>query len=134
MTRYSKWVGLAALAALVLACFLPWAFYADVNEVFTGFFSQGNVYGKPGKFLLIFGSITTLFIFLKNLWVKRAALLLGGLNVAYAIKNFLLFGACYRGYCPEKRIGLYLMLIATIVLFITTLLPEGKVSKVTERQ
>jgi len=134
MTRYSKWVGLAALAALVLACFLPWAFYADVNEVFTGFFSQGNVYGKPGKFLLIFGSITTLFIFLKNLWVKRAALLLGGLNVAYAIKNFLLFGACYRGYCPDKRIGLYLMLIATIVLFITTLLPEGKVSKVTERQ
>ena len=134
MTRYSKWVGLAALAALVLACFLPWAFYADVNEVFTGFFSQGNVYGKPGKFLLIFGSITTLFIFMKNLWVKRAALLLGGLNVAYAIKNFLLFGACYRGYCPEKRIGLYLMLIATIVLFITTLLPEGKVSKVTERQ
>ena len=134
MTRYSKWVGLAALAALVLACFLPWAFYADVNEVFTGFFSQGNVYGKPGKFLLIFGSITTLFIFLKNLWVKRAALLLGGLNVAYAIKNFLLFGACYRGYCPEKRIGLYLMLIATILLFITTLLPEGKVSKVTERK
>ena len=134
MTRYSKWVGLAALAALVFACFLPWAFYADVNEVFTGFFSQGNVYGKPGKFLLIFGSITTLFIFLKNLWVKRAALLLGGLNVAYAIKNFLLFGACYRGYCPDKRIGLYLMLIATIVLFITTLLPEGKVSKVTERQ
>jgi len=134
MTRYSKWLGLAALAALVLACFLPWAFYADVNEVFTGFFSQGNVYGKPGKFLLIFGSITTLFIFLKNLWVKRAALLLGGLNVAYAIKNFLLFGACYRGYCPDKRAGLYLMLIATIVLFITTLLPEGKVSKVTERQ
>jgi len=134
MTRYSKWLGLAALAALVLACFLPWAFYADVNEVFTGFFSQGNVYGKPGKFLLIFGSITTLFIFLKNLWVKRAALLLGGLNVAYAIKNFLLFGACYRGYCPDKRVGLYLMLIATIVLFITTLLPEGKVSKVAERQ
>ena len=134
MTRYSKWLGLGALAALVLACFLPWAFYADVNEVFTGFFSQGNVYGKPGKFLLIFGSITTLFIFLKNLWVKRAALLLGGLNVAYAIKNFLLFGACYRGYCPDKRVGLYLMLIATIVLFITTLLPEGRVSKVAERQ
>ena len=134
MTRYSKWLGLAALAALVLACFLPWAFYSDVNEAFTGFFSEGNVYGKPGKFLLIFGSITTLFIFLKNLWVKRAALLLGGLNVAYAIKNFLLFGACYRGYCPDKRVGLYLMLIATIVLFITTLLPEGKVSKVAERQ
>ena len=134
MTRYSKWLGLGALAALLLACFLPWAFYADVDKAFTGFFSEGNVYGKPGKFLLIFGSITTLFIFLKNAWFKRAALLLGGLNVAYAIKNFLLFGACYRGYCPEKRVGLYLMLIATIVLFITTLLPEGKVSKVAERQ
>ena len=134
MTRYSKWLGLAALVTLLVACLLPWAFYADVNKVFTGFFSEANVYGKPGKFLLIFGSITTLFIFLKNAWFKRAALLLGGLNVAYAIKNFLLFGACYRGYCPEKRVGLYLMLIATIVLFITTFLPEGKVSKVTERQ
>ena len=128
MIRYSKWIGLLAFLILLLACFMPWAYYADVAESFTGFYSKKNVYGIPAKFLLIFAGITTLFSFLKNLWFKRSALLFGGLNVAYAIKNFLLFGACYRGNCPEKKLGLYLMIFATIVIFISSLFPEGKVS------
>lgn len=115
-----------SFALLVAACYLPWAYYADVNKHFNGFFSEKNIYGKPYKLLFFFAGFTTLSAFIKNSWLKRAALLVGGLNVAYAIKNFLLFGSCYRGYCPEKEIGLYLMLISSVVIFVMSFLPEGK--------
>ena len=68
--------------------------------------------------------------FIKHLWFKRSSLLVGGLNVAYAIKNFLIFGSCYRGYCPEKEFGLYLMLFSSIIIFVMAFLPEGSVERV----
>lgn len=129
MVRYSKWISLAAFVVLLVACFMPWAYYADVNKSFTGFFSENNSYGKPGKLLLIFGGLTTLCAFIPVTWLKRSALLSGGLCVAYGIKNFLLFGSCYRGYCPEKQFGLYLMLLSTLIIFIASLFPEGKIKK-----
>ncbi|MFN5422814.1 MAG: hypothetical protein ACK5AO_06080 [bacterium] len=132
MVRYSKWISLVAFIVLLTACFLPWAYYADINKSFTGFFSENNSYGKPGKLLLVLGGMTTLFAFTKVIWLKRAALLSGGLCVAYGIKNFLLFGSCYRGYCPEKQIGLYLMLLSTLIIFLTSLFPEGKVKNKTQ--
>ena len=108
---------------------MPWAYYADVDKHFNAFFSEKNIYGKPYKLLLFFGGFATLSAFIKNLWLKRSALLIGGLNVAYAIKNFLLFGSCYRGYCPEKEIGLYLMLISSVVIFVMSFLPEGSMQR-----
>ncbi|MEY2596047.1 MAG: hypothetical protein RI965_1319 [Bacteroidota bacterium] len=127
MTRYSKWISLFAFILLLAACFMPWAYYADVDKHFTGFFSEKNIYGKPAKLLLVFAGYTSISSFFKHLWFKRSSLLVGGLNVAYAIKNFLLFGSCYRGYCPEKEIGLYLMLISSVVIFVMSFLPEGRI-------
>jgi hypothetical protein len=127
MVRYSKWISLFAFVLLLVACFLPWTYHADVNQDFTGFYSAKNIYGKPAKLLLVFAGIATLCAFVPVLWMKRTALLVGGLNVAYGIKNFLLFGSCYLGYCPEKKIGLFLMLIATILIFLMSFFPDGKV-------
>jgi hypothetical protein len=127
MVRYSKWISLFAFVLLLVACFLPWTYHADVNQDFNGFYSAKNIYGKPAKLLLVFAGITTLCAFVSVLWMKRTALLVGGLNVAYGIKNFLLFGSCYLGYCPEKKIGLFIMLIATILIFLMSFFPDGKV-------
>jgi hypothetical protein len=129
MTRYSKWIGLVAFMVLIISCFMPWAYYADVNMTFNGFFTEKNIYGKPAKFLIVFAILSTGLVFLNNLWVKRSALLFSGLNVSYAIKNFLLFGACYRGYCPEKLTGIYIMLLSTILLFLTTIFQDGKIEQ-----
>lgn len=128
MLKLTKWISLAAFLLLLAACFMPWAYYADVDKSFTGFFSEGNMYGRPAKLLLILSGITTLCSFIKTLLFKRIALLIGGLNVAYGIKNFLLFGSCYQGICPEKQIGLYIMLFATLVIFLASFFPEGKTS------
>lgn len=132
MVRYSKWISLFAFVLLLVACFLPWTYHADVNQDFTGFYSAKNIYGKPAKLLLVFAGITTLCAFIPVLWMKRTALLVGGLNVAYGVKNYLLFGSCYLGYCPEKKSGLFLMLIATILIFLMSFFPDGKVKAKSE--
>ena len=127
MVRYSKWISLFAFVLLLVACFMPWTYHADVGQSFNGFYSEKNLYGKPAKLILVLAGITTLCSFIKVLWIKRTALLVGGLNVAYGIKNFLLFGSCYLVYCPEKKDWLFLMLLATILVFLMTFFPDGKV-------
>jgi hypothetical protein len=129
MTKYSKWISLAAFLLLVWVCFMPWSYHADIDTYFTGFYSEKNLYGKPAKLLLVFTGITTVCSFVKLLWLKRTAFLSGGLGVAYAIKNFLLYGSCYLGYCPEKQLGLYFMLLLTILIFVMAFLPEGSRKK-----
>jgi hypothetical protein len=129
MARYSRWIALCAFLLLTAACFLPWTFHADIQKTFTGFYTENNIYGKPGKFLLIFGGLSALFAFIPKLWLKRTALFLSGLNVAYGIKTFLMFGACYQGYCPEKKIGLFLMLISTILLMMAAMFPAGEIKQ-----
>jgi hypothetical protein len=125
MSKYSNWISFTGLALLTIACFLPWTYHADIDRVFTGFFSEKNVYGKPGRALLVLAFLSALCSFLPRVWAKRAGLLVAALNLAYAIKNFLVFGACYQGYCPEKKAGLYLMLFSTILLLVSALFPKG---------
>ena len=126
VSRYSKWMALLAFIALTAACFLPWTYHADLGKEFTGFFSEKNSYGKPAKFLLLLGGLTAVISFVPTLWLKRASLFFAGVNLAYAIKTFLMYGSCYRGYCPEKQAGLYIMLASVGVLMLTTMFPEGK--------
>jgi len=52
--KYSQWIGVIAALLLIGACFMPWAYFPDLDKEFTGFFSQGNIYGKPGKVIIFF--------------------------------------------------------------------------------
>lgn len=129
MSKNSTWFSLAALALLAAACFMPWTYHGDIDKTFTGFFTEKNIYGKPAKSLLFLGGLTTLLAFIPKIWAKRMALLVAGLNIAYAVKNFLIFGSCYQGYCPEKKIGLFLMLLATVGLMVAALFPKGEIPR-----
>jgi len=44
--------------------------------------------------------------------------------VAFCVKAFLLYSACYRGICPERRAGLWLVLGMSIVVIVMALLPD----------
>jgi hypothetical protein len=131
MVRYTPWISLAAYLILVAACFMPWTYHADLGKHFTGFFSEANTYGKPAKMLLTLGGLCAIFSISPMLWGKRTALFVAGLNFAYAIKTFLVYGSCYRGYCPEKMTGLFLMLAATAVLLVASMFPKGIMRKTT---
>ncbi|MEO6328786.1 MAG: hypothetical protein ABIO55_07635 [Ginsengibacter sp.] len=125
--KYSKLIGLAACAALIVACFIPWAYYPDLHKTFTGVYSESNMYGKPGKFLVFFAIASAVLILLAKVWAKRVHLFLAALFTGYAIKTYILFTSCYNTFCPEKKIGIYLMMIGCFLILIVAVLPDMKI-------
>ena len=122
--KYSQWIGVAAALLLIGACFMPWAYFSDLDKEFTGFFSQGNIYGKPGKVIVFFCGIEIILFLIPKIWAKRANILVAAMEIAFSVKAFLLYSACYHGICPERRVGLWLVLAMSIVVIIMALLPD----------
>ncbi|MBS1665242.1 MAG: hypothetical protein JST68_29625 [Bacteroidetes bacterium] len=122
--KYSQWIGVAAALLLVGACFMPWAYYPDLNKEFTGFFSELNRYGRPGKILIFFAVIEIVLFLIPKIGAKRANIFVTAMCVAFAIKSFILYAACYRGICPERRIGLWLVLVLSVIGVVASWLPN----------
>jgi len=120
-------LGLIACIMLVVACFMPWAYYADLKESFTGFYSYKNNYGKPGKFLTLIALISFALMYLPKIWAKRVNLFVCAVGIGYAIKSYILFTSCYNAYCPEKKAGIYLMLMATVLMMAAAIFPDLKI-------
>jgi hypothetical protein len=127
--KYSKWVGIGACIILIVSCFLPWTYHADLNKTFTGFFSEKNMYGKPGKFLVVFSVISVALILLPKIWAKRTHLFLSALSFGYAVRTFILFTSCYNAYCPEKKGGVWLMIISCFIILIVSVFPDMKLNE-----
>lgn len=123
MKFYKIWVVLACLG-LVIGSILPLAYYPDLDKNFTGFFSEGNHYGKPGVVFVFFAVVFGLFAFVGKLWSARANIFIGAVNLAYFIKTYVLFTQCYMGTCPEKMVGIYVLMGASILLIIIALFPD----------
>jgi hypothetical protein len=123
-TKTLHYIGLLACIALAIACFSPWAYYADIKETFTGFYSFKNNYGKPGKLLLMISVICFSLMLLPKIWAKRTNLFVAALGVGYAIKSYILFSSCYNAYCPQKLFGIYLMLGASCIIMLATIFPH----------
>lgn len=124
--KYSNWLGVLAVIVLIVSSTLNWAWYPDIKQYFTGFYSLDNMYGKPGKVFIFMGAVATAFYLVPKAWAKRWNLLICGLIVAYAVKTFILFSACYRGICPDRQPGIWIMLFATVTMLVAALLPYGK--------
>ena len=124
--KYLHWIGIAACVTLIVSCFLPWVYYADIKQTFNGFYSYDNHYGKPGIFLSLFAALILVFMLLPKVWSKRANLFIAALTVAYAIKTFILFSSCYNNYCPQKLFSLYLLVACSVVLLTASVFPNLK--------
>src|ERR1700759_2463421 len=122
--KYSQQLGIFASILLLCSGFLHWAWYPDLQKYFTGFFSENNMYGKPGKVFFFFAIPAILLFLTPRIWAKRVNIFLCAISMAYAIKSFILFSNCYRGICPEKQIGLWLMLISALLMLIFTFFPN----------
>lgn len=127
--KYSQWIGVAAVAGLIAVCFMNWAYYPDINKHFTGFFSEANQYGKPGKAFVVLGGIAAVFFLIPRVWAKRWNLLIAAIITAYAVRTFIMFGACYGAVCPTRELGIYLMLVLSVVVLVMSLLPDLPVTE-----
>jgi hypothetical protein len=118
-----KWIGLAAVILLVVSCFLPWVFISSQKIIVSGVDSTGTNFGKPGYTHFVLGFFFIVFHFIPKLWAKRVNLLVVALNIAWAIRNYFIISMCRVGECPEKQIGLWLVLLASALILIAALFP-----------
>jgi hypothetical protein len=125
--KNSQWIGIAAVVLVVVASFMPWAYFPVLQKEFTGFFSEQNRYGRPGKVLLVLSVVEIALFLIPRVWAKRTNIFVAAVGLAWGFKCFYLYTACYRGECPEKRLGLWLMLGGTIIALVAALLPDIKV-------
>jgi hypothetical protein len=124
--RYSNIIGIVACLLIIVSCFMPWTFHPDLQKYFNGFYSEQNIYGKPGKLFLIFAVISILLFIIPKVWAKRTNWLIAVLTIAYAVKTYFLFTSCYSGICPVKQLGIYLLFASVAVMFLAALLPDVK--------
>jgi hypothetical protein len=127
--KYSGWIGIVAALLLIAACFLPWTYYPDLNKTFTGFFSEKNMYGKPGKVFIFFAVLAIVLFIIPRIWAKRLNILITVLTVSFAIKSYLLFTSCYHGNCPGKKEGIFIILIAPVIMVLASVLPDLKLKE-----
>ena len=118
--------GITAALFLILTCFIPWTFYPDLGKEFTGFFSEGNAYGKPGIVFIVLCVLEIIFFIIPKLWAKRINIFMAALTLAYGVKTYILFSSCYAGICPTRKIGIYLVLILPVAIIVSSLLPAAK--------
>ena len=122
--RYMKWIGLFAVILLIVSCFLPWVIIPSKNIVVSGVESTGTNFGKPGYNHFVLSFFFIIFHFIPRLWAKRSNLLVVALNIAWAIRNYFIISMCREGDCPEKQIGLWLVLLASVLILIAALFPD----------
>lgn len=132
--KHSQWIGVGAAVLVIAGCFLPWAYFPDLREDFTGFFSEQNRYGRPGKVLVVFCGVEILLFLVPKVWAKRANLFTAAVTLAWSIKSYMLYTACYKGICPERRLGIFLVLGGAAIALVASLLPDLSVreEKVTD--
>lgn len=123
---WKKILGFLSAVGVIVACFLPWASINSMHIAISGVNTQGTGFGKPGYLHISFVLLFLVTFFIKSVGAKRFALIFVGLNFAWAIRNFIVIGSCEAGECPEKLGGLYLLLIASILLLISGLFPDIK--------
>ena len=124
--KYSKSIGIAIYFLLIGVCFMPWTYHADLGKYFNGFFSQNDVYGKPGKFIIFFSLVCVITMLIPKIWAKFVHIFFAGFILAYALKTYHLFTSSYNAYSPEKQPGIYLLVILAILSFGIALFPNVK--------
>jgi hypothetical protein len=110
----TRWIGILVALVLIAACFMPWVTIESKQITVTGFGTAGTNFGKPGIVHVVVSSLYIFLLLLNKTWSKRVAFFICAINVAWAVRNFLLISACYAGECPTKHFALYLLLLASL--------------------
>ena len=119
-----KWIGLLAVTLLVVSCFTPWVIIPSKNIIVSGVDASGTNFGKPGYTHFLMSFFFIIFHFIPKVWAKRWNLLVVALNIAWAVRNYFIITMCREGDCPEKQTGLYLVLIACVLMLVAALFPD----------
>src|SRR5688572_6072220 len=101
--KYSNYFGAISAIIIILACFLPWVYIPSLQSELTGLNTGKTHFGKPGFLNIVFCLPAIVFFLIPAVWAKRINIFLAALNLAWAIRNFILFSLCEAGECPDKK-------------------------------
>jgi hypothetical protein len=130
--KYSNIIGALLGAILIWACTQKWVYIDSPEKYISGFKStvDNNLFGRPGMLHVYLTGIAIVLFLIPKLWAKRLNFLFTALNFAWALRNFYAIGVlCRMGTCPEKQLGLYLIIICSLGIFIMSLLPKLEIKK-----
>jgi surface polysaccharide O-acyltransferase-like enzyme len=125
--KNAPYFGIVAALLLIICCFFPLAYYPDLQENFTGFYSRQNAYGKPGIAFIFLSIFSIVLFWIPKLWAKRTNHFIAVLIFTYALKTFILFSKCYFSVCPQIKPALIGTVLFSIVLLISSLLSRAVV-------
>jgi hypothetical protein len=124
--RLMKWTGILAAVLLIISCCFTWVIIPSENIIISGIDAKGTYFGKPGYFHFVAAFFFLVFTFIPRIWTKRSNLLVAALNLAWAIRNFFLITMCRGGECPEKHIAIYLVIITSLLMMASAMVPDLK--------
>jgi hypothetical protein len=93
----------------------------------SGVDATGTNFGKPGYFHFLLAALFLICTLVARVWAKRLNLLFTALNLGWAIRNVFILAACSGGDCPERKMGIWLMLLASVLMLVSALFPDMKV-------
>lgn len=124
--KYSKWLGVFSVVLLIIAAYQPWIIVPSKNLAISGLSTTGTNFGKPALLNVIISCICVVFFLAPFVMAKRANLFFCAFNLAWSIRNYIIVSTCRAGECPEKHIGLYLLMAASVLMVIAALVPDVK--------
>lgn len=125
--KYSQYIGIVAALALIAICFMPWVYVPSLNLTLNGLNGRVNeklTFGKPISLHVVFCSILIILFIIKKVLAKRINVFIALINLSWAIRSFIIYSICRQGICPEKQVGLYLLIFFAIVIQVCTFLPK----------
>ncbi len=130
--KYTQYIGIVAAIVLVVICSLPWVYIPSLQIYLTGINGKASAELNFGSQIKPHAFLATLMIvcfYVSRIWAKRLNVFLAPINLAWAIKNFLIFSMCRGGECPEKQTALYGLVFCASMMMAASLFPKMLVKK-----
>jgi len=126
--KYSQQIGMVLALAIIAACWMPWVYIESKDIWVDGFHAKGTNFGRPGLFIAYTAGISFLLFLVNKIWAKRINVFIGSFAFAWSIRNYLILSACFAGECPQKQVGLYLMVVLSAIMMVMSFLPKIKLT------
>lgn len=126
--KYSQSIGIVLALALTGICFIPWSYIPSIQTTLTGMSTGATQFGRPGVLTIVFSLTSAVLFLVPRIWSKRLNVIVAAIGLSWAVRNYLLLSACLMGECPEKKAGLYLLLLLTSGVMLMSLIPKLAVS------
>jgi hypothetical protein len=120
--QITKWSGIAAAITLVATCFYPWLTIPGREIIISGVSAEGTAYGRPGYLNILLITFFLVFALIPRMWAKRVNVFVSTVNFAWSVRNFILLSRCEGGDCPVRQTAVYIYLIVSFLLLLSSLL------------